>query len=156
MSSGFFNNIRESIEEGWEVPLQPIIVVHDSNTNYVPTSKIFEIRKFYDTYYTDYCASFGPKIKLLFDLLAGAAYEAACPLKTIDENTIEFTGSAYALTRLYDKIMNCKDLVVECDTKREDLIPNFVDNPMLNFILEKGVNMWKDLSQYTIRFRKLN
>jgi hypothetical protein len=28
MASGFFNNIRESIEEGWEVPLQPIIVVH--------------------------------------------------------------------------------------------------------------------------------
>jgi hypothetical protein len=52
--------------------------------------------------------------------------------------------------------MNCKDLVVECDTKREDLIPNWVENPMLNFILEKGVNMFKDLSQYTIRFKKLN
>ena len=56
----------------------------DSNTNYVPTSKIFEIRKFYDTHFTDYCASFGPKIRLLFDLLAGAAYEAACPLITIE------------------------------------------------------------------------
>ena len=66
MASGFFNNIRKSIEEDWNIPLQPIIVVHDSNTNYVPTSKIFEIRKFYDTNYTDYCSSFGPKIKLLF------------------------------------------------------------------------------------------
>lgn len=28
MASGFFNNIRESIQEGWEQPLQPIIVVH--------------------------------------------------------------------------------------------------------------------------------
>ena len=28
MASGFFNNIRESIREGWKQPLQPIIVVH--------------------------------------------------------------------------------------------------------------------------------
>lgn len=28
MASGFFNNIRESIQEGWKDPLQPIIVVH--------------------------------------------------------------------------------------------------------------------------------
>lgn len=28
MQHGFFNNIRKSIEEGWEQPLQPIITVH--------------------------------------------------------------------------------------------------------------------------------
>ncbi len=28
MASGFFNNIRKSIEECWDIPLQPIIVVH--------------------------------------------------------------------------------------------------------------------------------
>ena len=28
MQHGFFNNIRESIKEGWEMPLQPLITVH--------------------------------------------------------------------------------------------------------------------------------
>ena len=28
MASGFFSNIRSSIKEGWDIPLQPIIVVH--------------------------------------------------------------------------------------------------------------------------------
>ena len=155
MASGFFNNIRESIQEGWKQPLQPIIVVHDSNTNYVPTSKIFEIRKFYDTYYTDYCAGYGPKIRLLFDLLAGDAYECDMPMKMIDENTIEFEGSAYAMTRMYDKIMSCKDLKVECDTKREDLVPNWITHPILRFIREKGTQVRRDESKYVVRFRKI-
>ena len=156
MASGFMNTIRESIQQGWKDPLQPIIVVHDSNTNYVPTRMIFEIRKFYDEYYTDFCSSFGPKIKLLFDLLAGDAYERAMPMTMIDDNTIEFTGNADSMIRMYDKIMNCKDLVVECDTKREDLIPKYVNNPLLRFILEKGCCTVRDESSYTVRFRKLN
>ena len=155
MASGFFNNIRESIQEGWKQPLQPIIVVHDSNTNYVPVSKIFEIRKFYDTYYTDFCAGFGPKIKLLFDLLAGDAYERAMPMKMIDDNTIEFTGNAYSMVRMYDKIMGCKDLKVECSVRREDLIPKFVQNPIDRFIKEKGTNIVKDLSSYTVQFKRI-
>ena len=155
MASGFFNNIRESIQEGWKDPLQPIIVVHDSNTNYVPVSKIFEIRKFYDTYYTDFCAGFGPKIKLLFDLLAGDAYERAMPMKMIDKDTIEFTGNAYSMIKMYDKIMGCKDLKVECNMKREDLIPNFVQNPIDRFIREKGTNIVKDLSSYTVQFKRI-
>lgn len=155
MASGFFNNIRESIQEGWKQPLQPIIVVHDSNTNYVPTSKIFEIRKFYDTYYTDYCAGYGPKIKLLFDLLAGDAYECAMPMKMVDESTIEFEGSAYSMTRMYDKIMNCRDLKVECDTKREDLVPNWITHPILRFIREKGTQVRRDESKYVVRFKKI-
>lgn len=28
MASGFFNNIRSSIKDGWKQPLQPIITVH--------------------------------------------------------------------------------------------------------------------------------
>ena len=155
MASGFFNNIRESIQEGWKQPLQPIIVVHDSNTNYVPVSKIFEIRKFYDTYYTSYCAGFGPKIKLLFDLLAGDAYERAMPMKMIDDNTIEFSGNAYSMVKMYDKIMNCPDLRVECSVKREDLVPKWVTHPIDRFIKEKGTNIVKDLSSYTAQFRRI-
>ena len=155
MARGFMNNIRESLRENWNKPLQPIIVVHDSNTNYVDVAKIFEIRKFYDTYYTEFCASFGPKIRLLFDLLAGDAYERAMEMKMIDDNTIEFTGNAYSMVKMYDKIMNCPTLKVQCDTKREDLIPKWVTDPIDRFIKEKGTNIIKDLSSYTVRFTKV-
>lgn len=156
MARGFYNNIRESIQQGWKNPLQPLIVVHDSNTNYVPVSKIFEIRKFYDTYYTEYCASFGPKIRLLFDLLAGDSYERAMDMKMLDDNTIEFTGSADSMLPMYDRIMGCKDLRVICNYSREDLIPKYVTDPLQRLILEKGACMVKDLSSYKVQFKKVS
>jgi len=156
MARGFMNNIRVSKKQNWKNPLQPIIVVHDSNTNYVPVSKVFEIRKFYDENYTKYCASFGPRIMLLFDLLLGVSYEKACPMKTIDDNTVEYKGSAYSLLGIYDKIMNCPDLNVECSMRREDIIPEFIKDPIDRFICEKGTCIVKDLSKYTIQFHKLN
>ena len=93
---------------------------------------------------------------MLFDLLAGDAYECAMPMKTIDDNTIEFTGSAYSMIRMYNKIMNSKELNVECSVKPEDLVPNWVVDPVLRFIMEKGTCLRKDISSYTIQFRKLN
>lgn len=156
MASGFFNNIRVSSKEwGMEKALIPIIVVHDSNTNYLPVERIFELRKFYDKNYTDYCSSFGPKIKLLFDLLCGDSYERANEMKSGD-NTIQFTGNAYSLRRTYEKIMNCKALKVECDMKYEDLVPNWITNPIDRFIREKGTCIIKDISSYTVTFKKLN
>lgn len=155
MACGFYNNIRKSLEEGWKQPLQPIIVVHDSNTNYIPVEKVFEIRRFYDKNYTDFCATIGPKIRLLFDLLVGYSYEEANELKTIDENTIEFKGSAKSILKLYDKIMNCP-LDVECDTSREDIVgaQKLVSSPYRRFIIEGGCNMSKDLSKIKVRFHK--
>lgn len=157
MSSGFNNNIRMSIKQGWSEPLQPIITVHDSNTNYIPVSKIYDIRKFYDTNFTDYCATVGPKIKLLFDLLVGYSYERASMLNQIDENTIEFTGSSYQVIGLYDKIMNCKTQKSECDKTREEILSaaQFVENPIKRFILESGASMVKDLSKITVRFKRV-
>ena len=93
---------------------------------------------------------------MLFDLLAGTAYESAMPMKTIDDNTIEFTGSAYSMIRMYNKIMNCKELNVECSVKPEDLVPNWVVDPILRFIMEKRTCLRKDISSYTVQFRKLN
>jgi len=154
MASGFEETIVESIREGWKNPLQPIIVVHDSNTNYVPTSMIFDIRKFYDTYYTGYCRSIGPRITLLFDLLVGDSYERAMEMKQIDDNTIEFKGSAYSMIKIYNKIMNCKDLKVECDHKLEELIPSWVEHPIQRFIMEKSTCIIKDISSYTVRFKR--
>ena len=52
--------------------------------------------------------------------------------------------------------MNCKALSVECDTKYEDLVPEWVTDPIDRFIREKGTNIIKDLSSYTVTFKKLN
>lgn len=156
MASGFMNNIRVSADQwGLNRALKPIIVVHDSNTNYVPVERIFEIRKFYDKYYTDYCASFGPKIKLLFDLLCGDSYERAMEMKSIDDNTIQFTGSAYSIQKIYNKLMNCKSIKVECDTPYENIVPQWVTDPIDRFIQEKGTCIIKDNSRYTVSFTKV-
>ena len=157
MTSGFMNNIRESIKEGWEQPLQPIITVHDSNTNLIPVEKVFDILKFYQVHYTDYCAKIGPKIKLLFDLLVGYGYESACQLKQLDDDTIEFTGSASNIILLYDKIMNCPKLVVECDKTRDEIInsKNMINDPYYRTILENGCSIIKDISEITVRFHRL-
>jgi DNA polymerase I-like protein with 3'-5' exonuclease and polymerase domains len=156
MASGFFNTIRKSFEDEWELPLQPIIVVHDSNTNYVPVDHLFEISEFYDKYFTEYCASYGPKIVLLFDLLAGTGYESAMPMKVIDKSTLEFSGSAYQILSLYDRLMNSPDIKVEANMKREDLVNNWIEDPVQRFIMEKGVCVWKDTSNYTIQFHKIS
>lgn len=159
MASGFFNNIRVSIKEGWKRPLQPIIVVHDSNTNFLDVSKFFEARNYYNINYTDYCENnMGDNVHLVlkFDLLGGVSYERACPLKQIDNNTVEVSGSAYQLIGLYDKLMNNDEIQVKCSVKKEDLIPQFVTNPIERFILEKGTSIIKDLSNYTIQFHKVN
>ena len=156
MASGFFEDIRVSLKEGWKRPLQPIIVVHDSNTNYVPVSKFFSIDAFYKKNFTKYCEGITPHITLLFDLMIGTAYENCVPLKQINNNTVEVSGSAYQLIGLYDKLMNNDEIQVECNVKREDLVPQFVTNPIERFILEKGTSIIKDLSNYTIQFHKVS
>lgn len=85
----------------------------------------------------------------------GYSYEEANELKTIDENTIEFKGSAKSILKLYDKIMNCS-LNVECDMKREDIVEaqKLVRSPYHRFILEGGCNMSKDQSKIKVRFHK--
>ena len=97
------------------------------------------------------------RICLLFDLLIGTAYNSALTINQKDDDTIEMTGDAYSLLSLYDRLMGFPELIqVECNVKREDLIPQFVTNPIERFILEKGTSMIKDLSNYTIQFHKVN
>lgn len=154
MASGFMNNIRVSRREEWKRPLFPIIVVHDSNTNYIPVSKVFDIKGFYDEHYTGYCKRIGPRITLLFDLLVGESYERAVGMNNLSENTIQFSGSAYSLIGIYDKIMNCPDLTVEASMRREDLVPVWMEGHMEKFISERGTCMVKDTSYYTIEFKR--
>lgn len=77
-------------------------------------------------------------------------------MKALDDNTIQFSGSAYSMRKIYEKIMRCPNLQVECDTKYEDLVSNWVTDPIDRFIKEKGTNIIKDTSSYTVTFRKLN
>lgn len=77
-------------------------------------------------------------------------------MKALDDNTIQFSGSAYSMRKIYEKIMNCPSLQVECDTKYEDLVSNWVTDPIDRFIREKGTNIIKDTSSYTVTFKKLN
>ena len=154
MQSGFFNDVRESVKQGWRYPLQPIITVHDSNTCLLPTEMIFDIRKFYDINFTEFCASVGPRVRLLFDLMAGTRYEAAIGMKQIDEDTIEFSGSADSCLEIYDKIMNCKNVKAKCSMRREDLVPNYVEDAMKRFIIEEGTSIKKDESSYRVQFHR--
>lgn len=89
-------------------------------------------------------------------MLAGYSYETAKELKQIDDNTIEFTGDAYSLLKIYDKIMACKKINVVCDKTREEIERSiqFVTDPYYRFILEGGCNMTKDTSKITIKFTK--
>lgn len=155
MACGFYNNIRQSLIEGWKVPLQPIIVVHDSNTNYVPVDKLFEISEFYQTHYTDFCSKIGPKIKLLFDLLMGYSYEMACPIKMLSDGSLEVSGSALAILKFYDKVQMCS-FPVTCSMSREDIVDSIklVNSPYQRFILEGGCNMTKDLSKLKVTFKR--
>lgn len=156
MACGFMNNIRESLKENWKQPLQPIIVVHDSNTNYVPVERIFDMRSFYDEYYTKYCSTIGPGIFLLFDLLAGYSYETAKEMKQVDKDTIEFSGDAYSILKIYDKIMSCRSIKVQCDKTRKWIEEQkmMITDPIDRFIREEGCNMTKDISNITVRFHR--
>ena len=40
--------------------------------------------------------------------------------------------------------------------KREDLVPEYIKNPIDRFIREKGTNIVKDISQYKVQFRKIS
>lgn len=77
-------------------------------------------------------------------------------MKQIEDNVIEYKGNAYSLIKIYDKIMGCPDFKVTCSMKREDIVPDFVTDPIARFIKEKGTCLVKDTSKYKIQFKKLD
>ena len=42
-------------------------------------------------------------------------------MKQLDEDTIEFTGDAYSILKIYDLIMGCEEIGPECDKTREEI-----------------------------------
>lgn len=152
MSSGFFNDLREALTEGWN--LTSFITVHDSNTCNLPADKIWEIRKFYDTNFTDFCYK-STGIKLLFDLEVGSNYNDSCSMKQVSDDIVEFTGNAKSLLQIMDRMNECPNLRYETSIPREQIIPNYIEDPIQRFIMEAGCSMIKDTSKYTVQFKKL-
>lgn len=152
LARGFWNNIRQARKEGFV--LEPIIVVHDSNTNYFPIEKLFDIKSFYDRNFTDFCEH-QLHVPFLFDLLIGENYNDAVTLNQIDQNTIKLTGNAHSINKIIWKIDNESSLNIELDTPRENIIPNYITNPMQRFILEKGTSLVMDKSEYTVTLKRI-
>lgn len=95
-------------------------------------------------------------INLLFDLEVGANYNDTCSMKTISDNVIEFTGTAESLLQIMNKMDECPGLVYETNVQRGDIIPNYVQNSTKRFILDSGCCMRKDISNYTVQFKKVS
>lgn len=129
--------------------------MHDSNTCNLPADKVWSLHEFYDKNFTkfvyDKCG-----LNLLFDLEVGSTYQDSCNMKQIDDRTVEFKGNARSILMIMDRMDECPGLKYETSMPRDQIIPNYMTNPMLRFIDEKGVSMVKDTSKYIVQFRKLS
>lgn len=152
MSSGFNNDIRVAKQEGWN--LCSFLTVHDSNTTNFPVEKLFEIRPFFDKNFTDFCYE-KTGIKLLFDILIGVTYQDAAEMTQISDTEIILKGNARTLLMIVDRLKN-STLSVEYSMNPDDLIPNYIEDPMQRFIKEKGCSMVMDTSKYKLGIKKLN
>lgn len=152
-SSGFFNDLRVAKENSWD--LTSFITVHDSNTCNFRADKVWEIRKFYDHNFTDFCYDM-TGIKLLFDLEVGSNYNDSASMKQIADNVVEFSGTAHSILQIMDRMNECEGLIYETDIPRSEIIPKYIENPIHRFIDEKGCSMIKDKSKYKVQFKKLS
>jgi hypothetical protein len=75
-------------------------------------------------------------------------------MKQITDDIVEFKGNARSILMIMDRMDECSGLRYETNIPREQIIPNYMENPMLRFIDEKGTSMIKDTSKYTVQFKK--
>lgn len=153
LARGFWNNIRAAKKEGFV--LEPIIVVHDSNTNYFPINKLFELKPFYDKNFTEFCRH-QCGVPFLFDTLVGTNYNDAVELTQIDDKTIKLKGACDALNQILDKIEFESNLKVSCDKTREEIKSDFITNPIERFIKADGTSVVMDRNKSEIILTKLN
>ena len=152
MSSGFYNDIRSAKREGWN--LTSLLTVHDSNTSDFPAQKLWEIRKFFDKQFTEYCYN-QVHINLLFDVLIGVSYQDSLEAKQISDDIVELKGNARSHIMVLEQLDHCPGLKYEINIPRDQIIPKFIEDPMQRFIIEKGSSMIMDKSSYTIQYKKL-
>ena len=153
MSSGFFNDIREAKKQGWN--LTSLLTVHDSNTSSFLASKLWEVRPFFDWAYTDWCRDVCG-ITLLFDILIGTSYHDACEMKQISSDVVQLKGNARSHLLILERLDHCDGLRYEIDIPRDQIIPDYINDPMHRFMIDKGVSFFIDKSNYTINYKKLS
>ena len=95
-------------------------------------------------------------IKLLFDVLIGFSYMDACEAKQISDDIVELTGNARSHLMILEQLDHCDGLKYEIDMPRDQIVPKFVDNYILRFMIEKGTSMNMDRSKLKICYKRLS
>lgn len=154
LANGFNHVVERSREVG--IPMTNIIVVHDSSENLFGVDYVFDIKKYYEREFMDYCKGlYGIEFK--FDLMvSGSGYEGFVELKDIEPGVIEISGSGKDIQSFLKKLDTESSLKYETDVLKEDIIPNYMTDAMERFISEHGCCMIKDTSYYSVKLTKLN
>ena len=150
-----FNHVVERAREV-KIPMTNIIVVHDSSENLFGVNHVFDIKKYYEKEFMEYCYGlYGIEFK--FDLMvSGSGYEGFVELKDAGPGQIEICGSGSNIISFLNKIDNESDLKVTTDIPREDIKPLMMTDAIERFISERGCCMIKDTSYYNVKLTKLN
>jgi hypothetical protein len=150
-----FNHVVENARK-INIPMTNIIVVHDSSENLFSVDHVFDIKRYYEKEFMEYCCElYGIEFK--FDLMvSGSGYEGFVELKDVEPGVIEISGSGNNINSFLNKIDNESSLKIETDIPRESIIPNFMTDAFDRFISEHGCCWIKDTSYYTVKLKKLN
>jgi hypothetical protein len=95
-------------------------------------------------------------IKLLFDVLIGFSYQDSCEAKQISDDVVELTGNARSHLMILEQLDHCDGLKYEIDMPRDQIVPKYVDDFMLRFMIEKGTSMIMDRSNFKICYKRLS
>ena len=118
-------------------------------------SNLWGLYQYYQEQFTQYVYDLSNML-LLFDLNVGCDSANMTGLTIIDENTIQLTGTATSILKMIDSMNQCEGLRYEMDTNIEDIIPELETSFMSRFIKEHGCCMFRDESNYSVKFRKLS
>jgi hypothetical protein len=127
----------------------------DSNTCSFSADKLWGLWEFYEKNFTEFVYG-RTGMTLLFDLMIGVTYHDVAALKVISKDTLELTGNARSLQLIIQSMKECPGLVFEINVPEESLIPSYTENNLEKFIREKGCCLFRDTSNYTVQFKKLN
>lgn len=184
LGNGFFQCIQNSIHGSDEVIkngiIRPINVVHDSSQNYFETRLLFDIYPYYHKYMSDFCFDqYG--VRYEFDLEIGQNYYDMLEMKTIDKDTLKFSGDHTSIQKFMKKLLEpeanldfkinkftdeegkdipfeivngnfCKTFVVEDDRYK----PSIYSSPVEGFYMKDGGNaeFEEDYSEFNLEISR--
>lgn len=143
LAAGFWNNIRVAKQHG--IIMQPIICVHDSNTNQVPAGFMPWLRPFYDENFTGFTRGF-TGVPFLYDLFIGANYNDCCLMEQLAQDTVKISGTSSDILKILYKLDE-SGVEYQLSIDRRDLVPEYVSNPIERFIRDSiNTNIEMDVS----------